>query len=99
VKINNERDTVNISKPQSERLTESPKTPSRTTRVSQPAGTPGDRVDFGSQNTLVSQTLDAGAAARTARVEQLRALVQSGQYQVDTGALSKSIVDATLNGD
>jgi flagellar biosynthesis anti-sigma factor FlgM len=97
VKIN-ERDTVNISKPQSERLSESPKTTSRTTRASQPAGTASDQVDLGSQG-LVSQTLSAGTADRAARVEELKALVQSGQYQVDTGALSRSIVDATLKGD
>jgi flagellar biosynthesis anti-sigma factor FlgM len=98
VKIN-ERDTVNISKPQSERLSESPKATSRTTRATQPAGTPSDRVDFGSQDGLVSQTLSAGTAERAARVDELKALVQSGQYQVDTSALSKSIVDATLKGD
>ena len=95
----NERDTVNISKPQSDRLTETQNASSRTARASQPAGSATDGVDFGSQNGLVSQARNAGAADRATRVEQLRALVQSGQYQVDTGALSKSIVDATLNGD
>jgi flagellar biosynthesis anti-sigma factor FlgM len=102
VKINgqiNESDSVNISKPQSDRLSESQNSSSRATRTFQAPGDSSDGVDFGNQNGLLSQTLNAGAADRASRVEQLRALVQSGQYQVDSGALSKSIVDATLNGD
>ena len=95
----NESDTVNISKPQSERLSESPKASAPTTRPAQTSGAGTDQVDFGGQNGLVSQTLNAGTSERASRVEELRALVQSGQYQVDTGALSKSIVDATLKGD
>lgn len=99
MKINSESDSVNISKPQSDRLSESQNASSRATRTLQAAGDSSDGVDFGNQNGLLSQTLNAGAADRASRVEQLRALVQSGQYQVDSGALSKSIVDATLNGD
>jgi flagellar biosynthesis anti-sigma factor FlgM len=95
----NESDTVNISKPQSERLSESQNGSARSTRATQPASDLSDGVDFGNQNGLVSQALNAGAGDRASRVEQLRALVQSGQYQVDTGALSKSIVDGTLACD
>jgi len=51
-----------------------------------------------SQAGLVSQVQTAGSDGRSSRVEELRALVQSGQYQVDTAALSTSIVSGTLNG-
>ena len=95
----NESDTVNISKPQSDRLSETPNSSSPATRTAQTVGAGSDQVDFGSQNSLVSQALNAGTADQASRVEQLRALVQSGQYQVDSGALSKSIVDSALNGD
>jgi anti-sigma28 factor (negative regulator of flagellin synthesis) len=57
-----------------------------------------DRIDLGAQNDLVSQAQTAGTDARAAHIEQLRLLVQSGQYQVDPVALSQSIVQSALNG-
>jgi anti-sigma28 factor (negative regulator of flagellin synthesis) len=57
-----------------------------------------DRIDLGAQNDLVSQAQNAGADSRAARIEQLRQLVQSGQYQVDPAALSQSIVQSVLDG-
>jgi flagellar biosynthesis anti-sigma factor FlgM len=57
-----------------------------------------DQIDLGNQSGLVSQAQTAGADSRAARIEQLRALVQSGQYQVDPAALSRSLVDSALSG-
>jgi anti-sigma28 factor (negative regulator of flagellin synthesis) len=92
-------DLLNISKPQSERLSETPNYSSSSSRAVKSQGNATDRIDLGSQLGLVSQAQDAGADTTAARIEQLRALVQSGQYQVDNNVLSRSIVSATLNGD
>lgn len=94
----NESNTLNIAMPQSERLSESPKVKSDAGPAPAPASGPADQIDLGSQAGLLSQAQSAGASDREARIEQLRALVQSGQYQVDPAALSQSIVNAALNG-
>jgi anti-sigma28 factor (negative regulator of flagellin synthesis) len=97
----NEREALNIPKPQSERLYEALKTSTGSSSTPALSSTPGsgqDQIDLGSQSELVTQTQNAGAADRASRIEQLRALVQSGQYQVDTAALSQSIVGATISG-
>jgi anti-sigma28 factor (negative regulator of flagellin synthesis) len=98
VKIH-ESDLLNISKPQSERLSETPNASSSSSRAVPSQASPADRIDLGSQLGLVALAQSAGADSTATRIEQLRALVQSGQYQVDNNALSKSIVDATLRGD
>ncbi len=94
-----ESDLLNISKPQSERLSVTTNSTSSSTRAVKSQGGAADGIDLGSQLGLVSQAQGAGADTTAARIEQLRALVQSGQYQVDNNALSKSIIDATLKGD
>jgi flagellar biosynthesis anti-sigma factor FlgM len=58
----------------------------------------GDKIDLNSQASLLSQAQSAGASERSANIDRLRALVQSGQYQVDTGALSHSIVNSAIAG-
>jgi flagellar biosynthesis anti-sigma factor FlgM len=94
-----ESDLLNISKPQSERLSETPNSASSSSRAFRSQGSASDGIDLGSQLGLVSQAQAAGADSTAARIQQLRALVQSGQYTVDTHALSGSIIDATLQGD
>jgi anti-sigma28 factor (negative regulator of flagellin synthesis) len=97
---NNERAALNIRKPQSDRLYDAPKasTGSSSPAVSTTPTPEQDQIDLGSQSGLVSQVQNAGADDRASRIAQLRALVQSGQYQVDTAALSQSIVGAAING-
>jgi flagellar biosynthesis anti-sigma factor FlgM len=95
----NEGNALNIPKPQSGKVEE----PIRATRQSGAKRTDATRsgddgIELGSQSGLLSQTQQAGASDREARVQELRALVQSGKYQVDTQALSNSIVGSTLNG-
>jgi flagellar biosynthesis anti-sigma factor FlgM len=58
-----------------------------------------DRAELPGFSGLVANASQAGSSDRAARVEQLRQLVASGQYQVDTKALSRSIVDAALRGE
>ena len=95
----NENALMNIVKPQSERLSDSLNVTSGAGRVATPAGAASDQIDLGSQAGLLSQAQSAGDIDRQARIEQLKALVQSGQYQVDPSALSESIVNAALNGN
>jgi anti-sigma28 factor (negative regulator of flagellin synthesis) len=60
---------------------------------------PTDQIDVGGQTGLLFQAQSAGSADSDARIAQHQQLVQSGQYVVDTGALSSSLVTAALNGD
>jgi anti-sigma28 factor (negative regulator of flagellin synthesis) len=95
-----DQDTVNtISNSQAARVYDSAKTASGGALGSQnPGNSASDGIDLGNQSDLVSQAQTAGAQASAARIEQLRSLVQSGQYQVDPVALSQSIVQAALSG-
>jgi len=93
-----ERDALNIQKPQSGAVYDTLKPASGSPNASKSPATSGDQIDLGGQSELLSQLQNAGSDARATLVEQLRAAVQSGQYQVDSGALSQSIVDAAVNG-
>lgn len=95
----NESDALNIAMSQSERLSESPKLTSGSGTLPASLGSAADQIDLGSQAGLLSQAQTAGDGDRAARVEQLKALVQTGQYQVDSAAVSQSIVNAALNGN
>jgi flagellar biosynthesis anti-sigma factor FlgM len=89
---------MNIPKPQSGPLYDVPEQGLGSTYASKAAAETSDQIDLASQSGLVSQIQNAGTDERASRIEQLRAAVQSGQYQVDTGALSQSIVRAMANG-
>ena len=91
-------DIVNtISKPTSTRAVDSQGSAASARRVQQPdAGSDG--VDLGGQSGLLAQAQGTADTARAARIEQLRALVASGKYEVDTKALSQAIVSSALSG-
>lgn len=94
-----ERDALNISKPQPDRLFQAMKTDgSSVSQKARTADAGSDGIDLGSQAGLLAQAHSAGAGERAGNVERLRALYQSGQYQVDPTALSQAIVTATLSG-
>ena len=94
----NERDALNITKPNTDRLIGPTKPGSGSASSAKNSQTGSDGIDLGSQSGLISQTLQAGSTERASFVEQLRTLVQSGQYQVDTAALSQAIVSGAVNG-
>ena len=94
-----ENNLLNISMPQSDRVQEPSKAQSQSSGRTQSVKTAGDGVDLGSQAGLVASAQVAGLSDRTAITQSLRALVQSGQYKVDTAALSYSIVSAAQYGD
>ncbi len=65
------------------------------------AGTSGaqrssDQVSLSDFASQISSHLEASAASREARVSQLAAAYQSGSYQPDLAAVSKSIVDSSM---
>ena len=94
----NESDVLNILKPQSGPVYD-PVTPGRVSGSSERgAVSPNDGIDLGSQSGLLTYAQQAGSTERQDRVQELRALVQSGQYQVDSSALSQSIVSSASNG-
>ncbi len=90
---------LNISMSQSDRVQE-PSKPDTSSASRKPSlTTAGDGVDLGNQAGFAATARNAGVAERASVVQHLRALIQSGQYQVDSAALSDSIVTASLHGD
>jgi flagellar biosynthesis anti-sigma factor FlgM len=57
-----------------------------------------DSIALSGTTNLVQQALGSGSDARAARVLELQKQVQSGQYQVDAPAVSRSLIDAHFNG-
>lgn len=58
----------------------------------------GDSISLSSSN-LVQQALSSGASARSARVQQLKALIQNNQYQPDALEVSRALISAHIAGD
>jgi flagellar biosynthesis anti-sigma factor FlgM len=94
----NESSNLTTSKPQSSQIYETPRLDASSSSAAGRTAETGDNIELGSQASLLSQAQEAGASQSSATVQQLRALIQSGQYQVDPAALSHSIVNAAVNG-
>ena len=91
-----ERKALNPQKPQSEKVYETKAdVSSRTAKTPSPARQDGIALE--SQNQLRALAMTP-SAEETSRVARLTELVQSGQYQVDPGALSSAMVAAMLKG-
>ena len=69
----------------------------------QPAGSGAspvsDSISLSSSPNYVQQALSAGASERSARVQQLKALVQSDQYQPNGLEVSRALVSAHIAGE
>jgi anti-sigma28 factor (negative regulator of flagellin synthesis) len=94
-----ESNLLNISMSQSDRVQEPSKPDSNSSSRKLSLTAAGDGVELGGQGGLVAAAQSAGVADRANAVQYLRGLVQSGQYQVDSAALSQSIVTASQFGD
>ena len=94
-----ESNLLNISMSQSDRVQEPPKPDSSSSSRKLSLTAAGDGVELGRQEGLVAAAQSAGLSERAGVVQYLRGLVQSGQYQVDSAALSQSIVTAAQYGD
>jgi flagellar biosynthesis anti-sigma factor FlgM len=58
-----------------------------------------DSIAISGTNSLVQQALGAGSATRAARVAELQKQFQSGQYQVDSVAVSRALIRTHLAGE
>ena len=94
-----ESNLLNISMSQSDRVQEPSKPDSSSSSRKASLTAAGDGVELGRQEGLVAAAQSAGLSERAGMVQYLRGLVQSGRYQVDTAALSNSIITASQYGD
>jgi anti-sigma28 factor (negative regulator of flagellin synthesis) len=61
--------------------------------------TPGDdSISLSNSPNLVQQALSSSSPARSARTQELKALVQNNQFQSDAQELSSALVSAHLGG-
>lgn len=58
-----------------------------------------DSITLSGISDLVQQALSAGTDARSARVQQLKQLIDSNQYSIDPVAVSNAIISAHLAGE
>jgi flagellar biosynthesis anti-sigma factor FlgM len=63
------------------------------------SATPGDSISLSNSPNLVQQALDSSTSARSARIQELKALVANNQYQPDAQEVSRALIDAHLTGD
>jgi flagellar biosynthesis anti-sigma factor FlgM len=61
------------------------------------ASTPGDdSISLSNSQNLVQQALGSASSARLARVQELKALIQSNQYQPDAQEVGRALINAHL---
>jgi anti-sigma28 factor (negative regulator of flagellin synthesis) len=70
---------------------------SRAEGRNKPADT--DQLDISGITGRIAETLDSQAGSHAQHVEALRAAVQAGTYQVDSQALSRTLIDHALSAD
>ncbi len=101
--IINNNEPSNVSRLNLDQTTGSSRTAETQAASTQPSGSGasavGDSISLSSSPNLVQQALGAGASARAARVQQLKALVQSNQYQPDAQEVSRALIRAHIAGD
>ena len=69
------------------------------TAASAGSTSPHDSVALSNSGGLVQQALSAVSPERSARTQELKALVQSNQYEPDAQEFSRAFVDAHLAGE
>ncbi len=57
-----------------------------------------DSISLSSIPNFVQQALTSSSSDRAARIQELQALVASGQYQPDAQTVSSALIDAHLQG-
>lgn len=63
-----------------------------------PVSQPNDTVELSGITGQVSETLASDASSRADKVNQIAAAVQSGSYQIDSQAISQSLIQHALGG-
>lgn len=59
----------------------------------------GDSISLSNTPNLVQQALSSTSPSRSARTQELKALIANNQYQPDAQDVSRAVIDAHLNGD
>jgi flagellar biosynthesis anti-sigma factor FlgM len=102
----NNNETSGVSRLNLDQTTASPRAAEATSAPSasaQPSGSGAspvsDSISLSSSPNLVQQALSAGASARSARVQELKALVQNNQYQPSAQEVSSALISAHLAGE
>lgn len=61
--------------------------------------TPGDdTISLSSSSNLVQQALNSPSTSRSARIQELKSLIQNNQYNPDAQELSSALINAHLAG-
>jgi flagellar biosynthesis anti-sigma factor FlgM len=95
--INNNPDasSLNLDATQSSARAAGGAAPAPTTTESTPGN---DSISLSNTPNLVQQALNSSSSARSARIQELKALVQSNQYNPDAQEVSSALIDAHLAG-
>jgi len=98
--IINNNDTPGVSSLNLDKAQQSARTTgSGASQSASTSSTPGDdSISLSNSPNLVQQALASSSAARLARVQELKALVQSNQYQPDAQEVSSALINAHLTG-
>lgn len=59
----------------------------------------GDSISLSNMPDLVQQALASNSPARSARIQELKALVANNQYHPDAQDVSRAVINAHLSGD
>jgi flagellar biosynthesis anti-sigma factor FlgM len=100
--IINNNDSPDVSRLSLEQTQQSSRAAGATSasRSSATDTTPGDdSISLSNSPNLVQQALASSSSARSARVQELKALVQSNQYQPDAQEVSRALINAHIAGD
>jgi anti-sigma28 factor (negative regulator of flagellin synthesis) len=98
--IINNNDTSDVSRLNLEKTPGStPNAGAGASKFSTTDSTPGsDSVSLSNSPNLVQQALNASSSERTSRVQELKALVQSNQFQSDAQEVSRALIGASITG-
>ena len=58
----------------------------------------GDSISLSNSPNLVQQALSSSSSDRSARIQELKALIANNQYQPDAQEVSRALIDAHLGG-
>ena len=100
--IINNNETPDVSRLTLDQTQQSSRTAGPTASKSTAAtdATPGDdTLSLSSSPNLVQQALASSSSARSARVQELKALIANNQYQPDAQEVSRALIDAHRVGD
>jgi len=85
---------VNIPKPIAGKLDAASSSPLKKAGAQGSSVKVGDEVETGVHSRLHALAMAVGEYDRTSHLEELRGLVQSGNYRLDPAALSDAILDS-----